>query len=112
MPEPLSKPSAAKFIRFNPEELSKEVKLIHKLSHGNMDLQFSGMGGRLSELKAKFISKLDPDMLITRAGKSGVLRIKVPVLDITMDFQVQEENARKGIVCAQWLLNWYKTAIR
>ena len=45
MPEPLSKPSAAKFIRFNPEELSKEVKLIHKLSHGNMDLQFSGMGG-------------------------------------------------------------------
>jgi len=112
MPEPLSKPSAAKFIRFNPEELSKEVKLIHKLSHGNMDLQFSGMGGRLSELKAKFISKLDPDMLITRAGKSGVLRIKVPVLDITMDFQVQEENARKGIVCAQRLLNWYKTAIR
>ena len=110
MAEPSAKPASAGFVWFTPEKLSKEVKLVHKLSHGNMDLQFLGMGARLSELRAKLMSELDPDMLIARAGKSGVIRIKVPVLDTTMDFQVQEVNARKGIVCAQRLLKWYLVA--
>ena len=110
MAEPSAKPASAGFVLFTPEKLSKEVKLVHKLSHGNMDLQFLDMEAKLPELRAKIMSKLDPDMLIARAGKSGVVRIKVPVLDTTMDFQVQEVNARKGIVCAQRLLKWYLVA--
>jgi hypothetical protein len=113
MEEPLSKPAGAGFIHFNRTCLPKRREIVHKLNrclygpHDFVDLQFSGMGNRLSELQARFGSHLEPDMAIVQASKSGAVRIQVPRLDWTLEFSKQAGQARVGILAAKRLLAWY-----
>jgi hypothetical protein len=46
-------------------------------------------------------------MTIERAGKSAVIRQKVPVFDTGRSFQVQEPDARMCLELALQLLVWY-----
>jgi hypothetical protein len=112
MPEPDHKPSGAGFIYFRPLELPKEIKLVHKLSYGNVDLQFSGMGSQLAEFSKNVKHHVKPDMRVRPANKSGVVRLKVPVLVTTDAFTAQQDSALEGIEAARRLLQWYiKTAL-
>ena len=53
MHEPGPKPPGAGFVQFFPAGLPREATLLHhKLPHGNLDLQFSGLGATMSALRA------------------------------------------------------------
>jgi hypothetical protein len=107
MPEPLSKPARAGFIYFHPTSLPRGVDLVHKLPFGNVDLQFSGMGNRLNDLRTRFTQYAEPDMRFARAGKSGSIRLRVPKVNTALDFGKQSEDARRGLDAAKRLLALY-----
>jgi hypothetical protein len=108
MTEPTGKPARAGFVQFHPDGLPKDVTLVHKLPHGKVDLQFSGLGGRLSVLRTRFARRLEPGMAVKRASGSGAVRLDVPTLDTTRPLRAQSAAARKGIGAARRLLRWYR----
>lgn len=107
MKEPASKPARAGFIYFHPTNLPIGVDIVHKLRHGNVDLQFAAMGNRLNELRTLLRHNVDPDMKIVKASKSGSVRLRVPQLNTRLDFAKQEEHARQGLDAAKRLLALY-----
>jgi hypothetical protein len=107
MAEPKGKPAGASFIDFRPATLPKGVVLVHKLSHGNADIQFSGYGGRLSELRDKYGNAMEADMSITSAAKSGAIRIKVPVVNVAHSFEEQMEDTLHGLLAIKRLYSWF-----
>lgn len=110
MPRPGQKPAGAGFVQFRPAELPTGVTLVHKLTHGRVDLQFSGFGNQISLLVKRVQAYLEPDMNVWPANKSGAVRLKAPVLDTTEAFAAQQDNAQKGIEAALRLLHWYSAA--
>lgn len=105
MDRPTGKPSGATFIVFKPNGLPKGVEVWHKLSHGNVDLQFSGFGERLDELEDAFEYMLDPDMTVVKANKSGAIRIEVPEINVAHPFEPQRKAVEIGLLAAHRLLN-------
>lgn len=110
MPKPGDKPSSSNFIQFKPLELAKGVQLWHKLPHGNVDLQFAGMGESLPEMQERYGALTGPNMSIERANKSAVIRLSVPVISTAAPFEQSESAARQGIDASLKLLQWYKDA--
>ena len=92
---------------FTQRNLPKGVNVVHKLPYGNVDLQFSGMGKRLNNLRIQFSQYAEPDMRFARAGKSGSVRLRVPKLNTALDFGKQAEDARAGLDAAKRLLALY-----
>jgi len=108
MAEPKAKPSRSSFIYFRPGTLPSGVAIVHKLSHGFLDLQFANMGKQLSRLRVEFGSALIPGMTIERAANSGVIRLKVPLLYTGCPFSEQAKTARICLEQAAELLKWYR----
>jgi hypothetical protein len=108
MKEPVAKPAGAGFITLSAESLPKGVMLLHKLPHGNVDLQFSGMGERMDELRAKYKGCIDGDMSFAKAAKSGCIRLQVPPINTADSFAQQQEAVRQGVDAARRLLAWYE----
>jgi hypothetical protein len=113
MDEPGARGKRSGFINFYPEGLPTRVQLIHKIllgtvAHGNVDLQFEGMGTRFHEFTQAFAEHLDPGMKLERAEKSGAIRLVVPALDLNADFVSQAENARAGLYAAKQLAGWLR----
>ncbi|MGC9328528.1 MAG: hypothetical protein ACP5I1_12905, partial [Candidatus Hinthialibacter sp.] len=109
MSPPPQKPSQASYIYFRNIPFPKGVSLVHKVDSGKVDLQFAGMGTRLDELKNKYQHDLDADMEIAQATKSGSIRICVPVICMTDEFQSIKTDVEIGIKAAKRLLAWYFT---
>ena len=107
MKQPEAKPARAGFIYFRPASLPRGIEICHKLPHGVVDIQFRGMGERVQELRAAFQSHLHSDMSVKMAGKSSVVRLRVPVLNAGADFAAQAVHAQEGILAAKRLLIWY-----
>ena len=110
MEQPGNKPAGAKFIYFRKNDLPKGVDLVHKLGQGVVDLQFSGMGNRISELKERYGKLLLPSMHITGANKSGVIRHVVPIISVANNFEVQMGHIQTGITTASNMLSWFREA--
>jgi hypothetical protein len=112
MPVPNAQiPSTSSFIRFNPSELPKGVSLIHKVVHGNVDLQFSGMAEQLDEVHRRYGDYLTPVMTIMDAGKSAVIRVAVPPINMTTTPVAEcREVVEEAIHTAQTLLVVYRSA--
>ena len=109
MAEPAKKPAGSWFIYFNQVGLPKNVKLVHKLVNGCFDIQFNGMGDRVSEIILMYKDKLLPNMQIVKAAKSASIRVKVPELTAADSLEVQKEKAIEAIHSGKKLLEWYKT---
>ena len=63
-----------------------DVKILHKSEKGVVDLQFRGAADKIGSLQ-KFVAPYkDADMRIEKAGNSAVVRLKVPVMDFSKDF--------------------------
>lgn len=107
LPKPGPKPAAATFITFRPENFPSGVSLIHKLSTGRADLQFSNYGERLTELQNRFGKKLESDMRIARATKSGAITIEVPIVNVGHGFEEQLANIKVGIEAIKRLYEWF-----
>ena len=108
MPKPTVKAETSAFVFFRPSALPKGVKLIHKARYGNVDIQFDGRAAQIDAITAKYGPRLEPGMSITQAGKSAVVRIEVPTIDLTAPFADSEATAREGIWAARLLLLWYR----
>ena len=108
MPIPKAEiPADSHFIVFKPAGLPADVSLLHKVAFGHVDLQFSGMGDKLTEMERLYRSSLEPSMRIEKAVKSAVIRIRVEPLYMTTPFADAEPSIRKAIQAAEQLLGWY-----
>lgn len=106
MKRPSEKPAASAFVYFRPVALPSRVKLVHKLTHGRVDLQFCGLGGSFGPFVRRYRPGLPPGMQIEVAGKSAVIRLFVPKIDTTAPFARQETAVRSGLRAAKRLLRW------
>lgn len=106
MPVPPPKPSGAGFIYFPSPLLPSGVTLCHKLPHGNVDLQFAGMGTLVHSLHDIFSKHVNTDMGFQKANKSGVIRLNVPPLNTAIVFSEQRTAVLEGILAAKRLHAW------
>lgn len=107
MREPKGKPSSSSFVLFRPVGLPPGVVMVHKMTHGNLDIQFSSLGHNLEELIDKYGQSLEEGMYITRAGKSGVIRQRVTPVSPSGSFETQEEILNHVLVKAARMLGWF-----
>jgi hypothetical protein len=108
MPRPGIKPATSAFIYFRPIALPKDVRLVHKMPYGNVDLQFAGMAKEIKALQNRYAPLLEPGMEIVPASKSAAVRIAVPEIDLASPFPASEQAVREGIWAARLLLLWFK----
>jgi hypothetical protein len=110
MDPPATKPATSTFIYFHPAGLRKGVKLIHKLTYGNVDIQLANKAAILQAVNDKHGSFLESGMSIQVAGKSAVVRLKVPPINIQAPWADSEPAVREGIWAAKLLNLWAKRA--
>ncbi|MBP7831347.1 MAG: hypothetical protein KA248_15675 [Kiritimatiellae bacterium] len=106
MDRPEKKPAAAGFVHFHPVGLPKGAKLVHKLRHGKVDLQFTGGAARVPELQRVIEPLLKPGMALARAGKSVAVRIAVPAVDAARGMDAQQPAVEAGLAAARRLRAW------
>lgn len=63
----------------------KQVKILHKSNKGYMDLTFNNMADNIGIFN-KYINDINQDLKIVKTGKSLSIRIDVPKIDFTNDF--------------------------
>lgn len=109
MPKPKDQiPEGSHFVVFRPPALRSGVTLKHKVGYGHVDLEFGGMGEKLSELELALSGRLPAGAQLTRAAKSAAVRCFVEPVDMTHDvFATREVAISQGITSAANLLAWY-----
>ena len=110
MKEPVGIPASSSFVYFRPGRMPKGSYLVHKMAHGLIDIQFDGMAERLAGLRARYGPSLESGMRITRAAKSGVIRIDVEKLQPTYDAEDQLEKIDACLRRATEFLAWFRSA--
>lgn len=110
MKKPGVKPATSAFIHFYPSGLPRGATVIHKVPYGNVDIQFAGKAKQVGTLADRYGKNLQAGMKICAAGKSAVIRLEVPEVDIAAPFDEIEGALREGIWAARHLLLWFKTA--
>lgn len=96
MAEPVAKPVRAGFISLRSPTFPRGVELCHKLSHGNVDLQFGGWGERMAGFRRVVEALLAPGMTVARAAKSASIPLRVARLNAARGFSEQEAAAVRG----------------
>lgn len=80
-------------------------------SHGALARKTAtGVRGGLEAVNKKFGALLEPGMSIEAAGKSAVIRVRVPSIDIQAPFTESEPAVKEGIWAAKLLSLWAKRA--
>jgi len=110
MKKPAGVPARSGFAYFRPGRMPKGSCIVHKMPHGFIDIQFDHMADRLDKLRVRYGPSREPDMQITRAGKSGVIRIEVPKLRPIRDIDEQLEDVDACLRRAGGLLAWFRRA--
>lgn len=108
MPRPGVKPASSTFIYFKPAGLPKGATLVHKLPYGNVDIQLAGKAAAIDEVNKQYGTLLEPGMTVEAAGKSAVIRLTVPPIDMRAPFLDSEPAVREGIWAAKLLNVWSK----
>jgi len=110
MPKPGVKPANSSFIYFRPSGLPSGVTLVHKLPYGKVDIQLAGRAAAIDEVRTKYGPILQPGMSVEAAGKSVVIRLTVPPIDMHAPFVESEGAVREGIWAAKLLNVWFRKA--
>jgi hypothetical protein len=108
MPKPAAKPATSSFIRFCPLSLPSDVTLYHKVPYGRVDLQFAGMGNKLTSIQKRFGRFLSPEMRVDRAAKSAAIRIGLDEIDMTAPFANSKRKVEQALAAALALLRMYE----
>lgn len=95
------------WITFSPSGVSMGVRLRHKLTHGQIDLELADMGRRWAEVRTRFRRTLPSGAEVVQAGRAAAIRLSVPPLDYMLSFADQENEALEGMRAAETLLTWY-----
>jgi hypothetical protein len=106
MRNPGTKPAGAAFVWFSCSDLPGDLKICHKLWRGCVDLQFSGLGNRVTQLRIALADMIEPGMEVAPATGSAAVRLAVPPLKTGLPFAGQEEGVRDGIDAAKALRDW------
>lgn len=112
MDRPDDVPGGNLWIRFDPSTLPTDVKLIHKMGRGDIDLQFSGTADQAEAFVERYEPSVEDEMDIVRTGQSMSIRIDVPPISETVTPQEQREQIEAGQQAAYLLLSWYEQCIR
>ena len=110
MKKPGGLPASSSFVYFRPGNMPKGTYLVHKMAHGLIDIQFDGMAEKVSELRERYRAALRPEMLVTRAAKSGVIRVEVPKLRPSDDITVQVDDVDTCLRRSVEMLDWFRRA--
>ena len=108
MRRPLKKPRGSTFVYFAPLGLPKAVRLVHKMAHGNADLQLAGCVAKEALVEEKLVPRLTPSMSVVRTNKSLAIRIAVPVLSVHTKSADQIDAIRAGLAACLTLFDWYR----
>lgn len=111
MEEPSNKPAGSSFVYFRQVGLPEGVNLVHKLGHGYFDLQFSGMGDCMAELRARLGDKMTDNMKIVKAAKSASIRLTVPKVSVADALEDQHKAVVTAIEAGKSLLQWARTSL-
>lgn len=103
MSKPGSKPAGSTFVFFSGAGLRSGMLLVHKMTHGHVDLEFASWGSRLGELQVHLGPLLRDDMVIVKAAKSAAIRLTVPRLTLADRFEDQEKAVLQAIQAARQL---------
>ena len=71
-----------------------DTKILHKSERGVVDLQFRGMAEKISSLQKVVAPYMDADMWVEKAGNSAVIRLRVPVMDFSKEFNSYIEEIK------------------
>ncbi len=109
MARPGAKPAGSTFICFVGIEQQPGLPrclIVHKFTHGYVDLELAGLAGHLEELESSLRPVLAEEMHLRRAGRSLAVTIDVPVLSVEIAFEEQAAAAGAGIRAAMKLRSW------
>ena len=71
-----------------------DAKILHKSEKGVVDLQFRGSAEKIGSLQKLVAPFIDADMRIEKAGNSAVVRLKVPIMDFSKEFNSYNEEIK------------------
>ena len=89
MKRPTGSAEEAAWVEMTPDAFPREVKIIHKMPQGFMDLTFAMTS--LAMIQAPYQRFMDSDMTFKESGKAAVIRINVPAIDPQQGFDSQRE---------------------
>lgn len=89
MQRPTGSAEEAAWVEMTPDAFPREVKIIHKMPQGFMDLTFAMTS--LAMIQAPYQRFMDSDMTFKESGKAAVIRINVPTIDPQLGFAEQRE---------------------
>lgn len=109
MKKPQGSASEAGWVEFCPDEFPRDIKIIHKMPQGFMDLSFAM--SPLAMIQAPYQPYLDQDMAFKDSGKAAVIRICVPVADPQQPFENQRDAILFALQKADRLYRLYMTVV-
>ncbi|MBR1777706.1 MAG: hypothetical protein IJ752_03865 [Alphaproteobacteria bacterium] len=105
MKKPTGSAAEAAWVEFAPQEFSRDVRIIHKMPQGFMDLSFAMTS--LATIQPPYQPYVDNDMNFKENGKTAIIRIMVPPLDPQQGFNSQKDAIAFAMQKAQKLYQLY-----
>ena len=105
MRKPTGSAEEVAWVEFAPDEFPREVRIIHKMPQGFMDLSFAMT--TLAMIQPPYQPYVDNDMVFKENGKTAVIRIMVPVIDPQQGFDSQRDVVGFALQKAQKLYQLY-----
>jgi hypothetical protein len=100
MPRPREIPANSDFIYFKPSGIPKEIKVVHKMEKGFLDLQISRGAEQIQRIEQASKNLISSDMRIVPAGKSAAIRLMVPIVDRFGKFEEQMDSIKECLTQA------------
>ena len=105
MKKPTGSAEEAAWVEMAPNEFPRDIRIIHKMPQGFMDLSFAMTG--LATIQPPYQPYVDNDMTFKENGKTAVIRIMVPQIDPQQGFEQQKEIIGFALQKAQKLYQLY-----
>lgn len=108
--KPTGSAKEAGWAEMNPTKFPKEVKIIHKMPQGYMDLTFAM--ATIQMIQPLYQRFMDSDMAIKESGKTTVIRITIPPINPDDGIDSQRELLAFAMQKAEKLYQLYKHVIQ
>lgn len=109
MKKPTGSASEAGWVEFCPADFPRDIKIIHKMPQGVVDLSFAMTP--LALIQAPYQPYMDADMTFKDSGKAAIIRVIVPPIDPQRPFDGQEDAAAVALQKAVKLYGLYTQVV-
>lgn len=97
MSDPRAKPTQSSFVYFKPKWLPENMRLIHKMDKGYIDLELSGRAENYDEIVEEYTPRLLSNMEIVITGKSICFRFELPAISFEKSFEDQQSTIKMAV---------------